>query len=249
MKKSIVNGLLVLCTLGLVAACVWSICSDIAFDSEKEEREQLVIARLMDIRNAEEQYKMTYGEYCGTIDSIIDFVKNGKTVDKIIKDGELTDAQLEAGMTERQAVAQGLIKRDTVWMSTAEKLGIKNPDSLKYVPVGRKADGKYFIAKSTFDPSKKDTVYYGVIELRKKAAFNMKTNEFDMMVEFRARLDDYMDGMNEKKIKNLKADLKKRHKNAAELMLDNEDNTEGEWYGLRMGDLEDANNKMAGNWE
>jgi hypothetical protein len=32
-------------------------------------------------------------------------------------------------------------------------------------------------------------------------------------------------------------------------MLDNEDQTEGEWYGLRMGDLEDTNNKMAGNWE
>ena len=96
MKKRIVNGLLVLCTLGLVAACVWSICSDIAFDNEKAEREKMVIARLMDIRNAEEQYKMTYGEYCGTIDSIIDFVKNGKTVDKIIKDGELTDEQLEA---------------------------------------------------------------------------------------------------------------------------------------------------------
>ena len=49
--------------------------------------------------------------------------------------------------------------------------------------------------------------------------------------------------------KNLKSDLKKRHKNRAELMLDNEDQTEGEWYGLRMGDLEDTNNKMAGNWE
>ena len=249
MKKRIVNGLLVLCTLGLVAGCVWSICSDIAFDNEKAEREKMVIARLMDIRNAEEQYKMTYGEYCGTIDSIIDFVKNGKTVDKIIKDGELTDEQLEAGMTERQAVAQGIIKRDTVWISTAQKLGIKNPDSLKYVPVGRHADGGFVVVRSTFDPSKCDTIYNGIIELRKKEVFNMKTNEFDMMVEFRARLDDYLDGMNEKKVKNLKADLKKRNKNRAELMLDNEDNTEGGWYGLRMGDLEDANNKMAGNWE
>ena len=249
MKKRIVNGLLVLCTLGLVAACVWSICSDIAFDNEKAEREKMVIACLMDIRNAEEQYKMTYGEYCGTIDSIIDFVKNGKTVDKIIKDGELTDEQLEAGMTERQAVAQGIIKRDTVWISTAQKLGIKNPDSLKYVPVGRHADGGFVVVRSTFDPSKCDTIYNGIIELRKKEVFNMKTNEFDMMVEFRARLDDYLDGMNEKKVKNLKADLKKRNKNRAELMLDHEDNTEGGWYGLRMGDLEDANNKMAGNWE
>ncbi|MBO4674039.1 MAG: hypothetical protein J5616_06795 [Bacteroidaceae bacterium] len=249
MKKSVVNGLLVVCTLGLVVACFMSIYSDIAFDEEKEAREKVVIARLMDIRNAEEQYKMTFGEYCGTIDSLIDFVKNGKTVDKIIKEGELTDDQLESGMTEREAVAKGIIKRDTVWITAAEKLGIANPDSMKYVPIGRQADGSFDVKLSKFDPSARDTVYQGIIELRKKAQFNMKSNEFDMLVEFRARLEDYMDGMSEKKIKNLKADLKKRHKNRAELMLDNEDQTEGEWYGLRIGDLEDTNNKMAGNWE
>ena len=249
MKKSVINGLLVVCTLGLVVACFMSIYSDIAFDEEKEAREKIVIARLMDIRNAEEQYKMTFGEYCGTIDSLIDFVKYGKTVDKIIKEGELTDDQLESGMTEREAVAKGIIKRDTVWITAAEKLGISNPDSMKYVPIGRKADGSFDVKLSKFDPSARDTVYQGIIELRKKAQFNMKSNEFDMLVEFRARLEDYMDGMSEKKIKNMKADLKKRHKNRAELMLDNEDQTEGEWYGLRIGDLEDTNNKMAGNWD
>jgi hypothetical protein len=249
MKKSVVNGLLVVCALGLVVACFMSIYSDIAFDDEKAAREKVVIARLMEIRDAEEQYKMTFGEYCGTIDSLIDFVKNGKTVDKIIKEGELTDDQLEAGMTEREAVAKGIIKRDTVWVTAAAKLGIANPDSMKYVPIGRKADGSFEVKLSKFDPSARDTVYQGIIELRKKAQFNMKSNEFDMLVEFRARLEDYMDGMSEKKIKNMKADLKKRHKNRAELMLDNEDQTEGEWYGLRIGDLEDTNNKMAGNWE
>ena len=249
MKKRIVNCILVLCTLGLAVACFFSIYNDIAFDEEKAAREKVVIDRLMDIRNAEEQFKMTFGEYCGTMDSLIDFVKNGKTVDKIIKDGELTDDQLEAGMTEREAVALGIIKRDTVWITAAAKLGIANPDSMKYVPVGRKADGSFTVVRSTFDPSVYDTIYQGIIELRKKAAFNMKSNEFDMMVEFRARLEDYMDGMSEKKIKNLKSDLKKRHKNRAELMLDNEDHTEGGWYGLRIGDLDDANNKMAGNWE
>ena len=218
MKKSVINGLLVVCALGLVAACFYSIYSDIAFDEEKAAREKIVIARLMDIRNAEEQY-------------------------------ELTDDQLEAGMTEREAVAKGIIKRDTVWMTAAEKLGIANPDSMKYVPIGRPADGSFFVVRSTFDPSVYDTIYQGVIELRKKAQFNMKSNEFDMLVEFRARLEDYLDGMNEKKVKSVKADLKKRHRNRAELMLDNEDQTEGEWYGLRIGDLEDTNNKMAGNWE
>ena len=35
MKKSVINGLLVVCALGLVAACFYSIYSDIAFDEEK----------------------------------------------------------------------------------------------------------------------------------------------------------------------------------------------------------------------
>ncbi len=249
MKKIVLNVILFVCTAGLLFACWTSIYSDIAFDEEKAAREKAVIARLMQIRDAEEQYKMTFGEYCGTIDSIIDFVKNGKTVDKIIKEGELTDDQLESGMTEKEAVKRGLIKRDTIWITAAEKLGISNPDSLKYLPVGRPADGSFTVYKSTFDPSVSDTVYQGVIELRKKAQFNLKSNEFDMLVEFRARLEDYMDGVSEKKIKGMKTNLKKLHKNRAELMLDNEDDTEGEWYGLRIGDLADPSNKMAGNWE
>ena len=249
MNKKIINGILAICALGLCYACYVSIYSDIAFEEEKAAREKLVIARLMQIRDAEEQYKLTFGEYCGTIDSIIDFVKNGKTVDKIIKEGVLTDDQLEAGMTEQQAVKQGLIKRDTVWVSTAEKLGISNPDSLKYVPLGRPADGTEYEYTSSYDSNEKCKVKQGMIELRKKAEFNMKSNEFDMLVEFRANMDDYLDGMDAKKIKNLKAELKKLSRNKAQLFLNNEDDMEGEWYGLRMGDLKDTGNKMAGNWE
>lgn len=248
-KKLLINSVLFLCVVGLCFAVWSSINSDIAFDEEKAVREKAVIERLLQIRDAEEQYKMTFGYYCGTIDSLIDFVKEGKTVDKIIKDGELTDDQLEAGMTEREAVRLGLIKRDTVWITAAEKLGIANPDSMKFVPVGRAYDGTFDVYTSTFDPNLRDTVYHGIIELRKKDEYNMKNEQWENLVEFRARLDDYMDGMSEKKIKNLKSTLKKTFKNRAELMMDNEDQMEGQWYGLRMGDLEDTNNKMAGNWE
>lgn len=249
MNKKVINGILAICTLGLCYACYISIYSDIAFDEEKAARENVVKAQLKKIHDAEEQYKLTYGDYCGTLDSLIDFVKNGKCVDKIIKDGVLSDDQLESGMTEKEAVRLGLIKRDTIWVSTAEKLGISNPDSLKYIPIGYKADGTTVTYKSTFDPDKSVEVKRGEIELRKKAEFNMKSQEFDMLVEFRARMDDYLDGMDPKRIKNVKSTLKSMDRNRAELMLDNEDDTEGEWYGLRMGDLKDTGNKMAGNWE
>lgn len=128
-------------------------------------------------------------------------------------------------MTEEKALEMKLpgFVRDTVWVSTAEILGIKNPDSMKYVPVGKKG---------------------ALIQMRKKPAFNLKSNEWEVLIEIRASLDDYLDGMDAKKIKNLKIDLKKAGKNRADLFEDNADDTEGNWYGLKIGDLNDPSNKM-----
>lgn len=228
MRKTI-NIILAFCAVALCFACYWSIYTDISFDEKKSDRENLVKARLLQIRDAEERFKMSGNpEYCGDIDSLIDFVKNGRAVDRIIKQGELSDDQLEAGMTEAQAIREGIIKRDTIWVSAADLLGIKNPDSLKYVPCGKEG--------ATF-------------QLRKKPTFNLKSNEFDILLEVRASLDDYLDGLDAKKVKNLKAELKKAGKNRADLFEDNADHSQGEWYGLRIGDLEDPSNKNAGNWE
>ena len=228
MKKSVINWILVVCVLGLAYACFMSIYSDIAFDKKRAEREEIVKARLWEIRTAEEQYRMVYGWYCGDLDSLIDFVKNGQMIDHVVKEGELSDDQLEAGMTEREAVQKGIIKRDTVWVSAADHLGISCPDSLRYVPIGREG---------------------AEIQLRKKDAFNMKSNEWENLIEFRASMDDYMYGVDDKRVKNLKSTLKKLHKNRADLFEDNSDDLEGEWYGLRVGDLQDTGNKMAGNWD
>lgn len=249
MNKIVTNVILAVLTLGLAWACFWSIYSDISFDEQKAEREKAVKTRLLQIKDAEELYKKTYGEYVGTLDSLIDFVKNGKAVDKIIKEGELSDDQLEAGLTEKEAVRQGIIKRDTIWVSAGEKLGISCADSLKYIPVGKVADGSTETYTSTFDAKDKIEVKVGEFELRKKAEFNMRTNEFDILLEVRARLDYYMDGFSAKRIKNLKSELKKLSKNKGELMLDNQDDLDGEWYGLRIGDLRDTGNKLAGNWD
>lgn len=229
MKKTIFNVLLVLCVLGLAGACFMSIYADISFDQQRKEREQLVIARLMQIRDAEEKFRMSHqGDFCGTIDSLIYWVENDSSINKIIKDGELTDDQLEAGMTEQEAVKLGIIRRDTVWESAAEALGIACPDSLRFVPVGKEG---------------------ALIQLRKHEAFNTKSNEFDKVLEIRASADDYLDGLNAKKVKGWKSNEKKRGKNRADLFEDNADHTQGNWYGLRIGDLEDPQNKLAGNWD
>ena len=229
MKKSIFNILLVLCVLGLAGACFMSIYADISFDQQRKEREKIVIARLMQIRDAEEKFRMSHqGEFCGTMDSLIYWVANDSSINKIIKDGELTDDQLESGMTEQEAVKLGIIRRDTIWESAADALGISDPDSLRFVPIGKEG--------ATF-------------QLRKHEAYNEKSSEFDKVLEIRACADDYLEGLNEKKINGWKSDEKKKGKNRADLFEDNTDDEKGTWYGLRVGDLKDPQNKLAGNWD
>lgn len=227
-KKKIFNWVLLVCILGLAVVCFMSIYNDIAFDAAKKERESVVVSRLMQLRDAEELFKKSHSnEYCGDIDSLVDWVRDSSAVEKIVKEGDLTDDQLEAGLTESIAVAQGIIKRDTVWVKAADYLNVTNADSLKIVPIGREG---------------------GVFEVRKDLKYNSKTQTWDQLCEIRASLDDYMDGMDEKKIKNLKNELDKRGKSRDKWGTDGEDEDD-KWYGLRVGDLQDASNKMAGNWE
>ena len=226
MKKKIFNLLLLVCVFGLAIACYLSIYSEISFTEELKSREACVQSRLLQIREAELAYKTAKRDYCGDLDSLIDWVKNGQAVKSVLKEGELTDDQLESGMTEAEAIQQGILVRDTTWIPANDTLHIKNPDSLKYIPVGNTG---------------------GKIQLRKNSLYNMRSQQEETVVEFRASLDDYSQGMSEKKIKSLKADLKKRGKNLADLQ-DFESDVE-DWYGLRMGDLLDSQNKMAGNWE
>ena len=227
-KKKIFNWVLSVCILGLAVVCFMSIYNDIAFDKAKKERESVVIARLMQLRDAEEFFKKSHaGEFCGDIDSLVDWVRDSMAVERVIKEGELTDDQLEAGMTEQQAVIEGIIKRDTIWVKASEALKVSNADSLKIIPIGREG---------------------GVFEVRKDLKYNSKSQEWDQLCEIRASLDDYMDGMDAKKLKNLKNDLEKRGKSRDKWIFGGTDDAE-QWYGLRIGDLQDSNNKMAGNWE
>lgn len=257
MKKTIVNILLAVCVLGLGYACYESIHSDISFDEEKTMREKAVIGRLLQIRDAEESFMRSHGYYCGTIDSLIDFVKNDKTVKEIREEGVVSDDQYDQiaseisaegnysedeirALVKERAVKKGIIKADTVWQSAAEVLGISNADSLRFIPIGKAG---------------------AQVQLCKDERANEKTFEMETLVEVRVALDDYMDGISPKRIKNLKSSLKKLGRNRAEFQKKEEadgkityypsveDDDEGEWYGLRIGDLNDASNKMAGNWE
>ena len=122
--------------------CFESIMTPIRFNDVRDAREKVVVDRLKDIREAEKEYRKIKGHYTADFDSLIQFVKNEKDV-VVRKEGELTDKQLEEGLTEKKAVALGLIRRDTSYVSIQEKLfGADFPvDSLRYIPF---SNGKEF---------------------------------------------------------------------------------------------------------
>lgn len=119
----------------LVYMCYRSIMTPKEFDAEKDLRESAIKARLIDIRKAQIEYKNAYKTHAGSFADLIKFLKDDK-LPFLIKEGVLTDEQLEKGMTEKEAVKKGLIRRDTVWVIAKDTLfgANYNVDDLKMVP-------------------------------------------------------------------------------------------------------------------
>lgn len=133
MKKAIQFGLLfVILLLGYLIYN--SINEPIEYEQQFNKRNTAVVNRLKLIRDAEVAYKSIHDKYTGSFDTLIDFVKNGQL--KMLRmEGSLTDSMLQAGMTEKDALSAGIIKRDTVYLAVKDSICRNlNPDSLRRVP-------------------------------------------------------------------------------------------------------------------
>lgn len=127
--------LLAVAVVLLAYMCYRSIMGPIEFKDEKDRRENLIKARLIDIRKAQIEYKNIHKVHAANFDELSKFLKDEK-LPFLIKEGVLTDEQLEKGMTEKEAVKKGLIRRDTVWVTAVDTLFGKgyNVDDLRNVP-------------------------------------------------------------------------------------------------------------------
>lgn len=227
--KTVINLVLAACAISLVYICYGSIMGPINFDETKKAREKEIIARLIDIRKAQQEYRTLHqGAYTDNFDSLIDFVKTAK-LPFIMKVGTLTDDQLNNGMTEKKAMdiinkakrtnkwdeveKEGLqnFRRDTMWVAVMDTIFAKgfNPDSLPYVPYGNGAKFELAI--------RKDTTKAGA-----------PLNLFQAQVAY----DVYLGDLNHQELVNLK-DVQTKL---------------GKYCGLKVGDIEQPNNS-AGNWE
>lgn len=127
--------LLAVAVVLLAYMCYRSIMGSIEFKDERDRRENLIKARLIDIRKAQIEYKNIHKVHAANFDELSKFLKDEK-LPFLIKEGVLTDEQLEKGMTEKEAVKKGLIRRDTVWVTAVDTLFGKgyNVDDLRNVP-------------------------------------------------------------------------------------------------------------------
>lgn len=134
--KTVIQVVLIAIVVALSYWLYTSVEKPLDFEKEKKDRYEATIARLKDIRKAELAYKDVHGKFTGSWDTLINFVKTGK-IPLVRKIGMLTDSMIEAGWTEKQALKEGKIIRDTVRVNVLDTIfgkGYKIED-IKFVPV------------------------------------------------------------------------------------------------------------------
>lgn len=134
--KTVIQIVLIAIVVALSYWLYTSVEKPLDFEKEKKDRYEATIARLKDIRKAELAYKDVHGKFTGSWDTLINFVKTGK-IPLVRKIGMLTDSMIEAGWTEKQALKEGKIIRDTVRVSVLDTIFGKGYkiDEIKFVPV------------------------------------------------------------------------------------------------------------------
>lgn len=227
--KTVINIVLIACVCVLAYICYGSIMGPIEFEQAQKAREKKVIARLIDIRKAQLEYRNQHqGRYTASFDTLIDFVKTQK-IPFVAKEGVLSDAQLENGLTEKKAMAlinkakktgnwkdvekEGLMgfKRDTMWVSVMDTIYPKgfNADSMRFVPFG---EGKVFEMATKNDTTKSGAPIY--------------------LFEAKTPYEVYLNGLDRQEIINLIDYANKLSR----------------YPGLQVGSIDTPNNN-AGNWE
>ena len=226
--KTTIKVLLGVAIAALTYFCIMSIVTPIQYGIEKDKRDKEVIQRLIDLREAQIEYKSQKGAYTTGIDTLITFLKNNKKK-VVVKEGVLTDKQLEAGLTEAKASAivrrgnkkeileNGLtgFRRDTTYQNLiaalyGERFTKETIDEIQYIPYSDKV----------------------VFEVELNNNYLSSNDIWIPLCEIRAPYKSYLMDINRQETLNA-IDLQKKL---------------NKYPGLKVGSVEEPNN-FAGNWE
>lgn len=143
----LIQTILVLGILVLVVFIFRSIMRPEKFRTMAEERKEVVIEKLKDIRTAQIAYKNVKGSYAQNFDLLIDFLENGK-MPIVAKIGIVPDT-----LTEAQALKAGIVKRDTVLVDALTEVFKDKPNvdikNLSIIPFSN--NEKFFMDADTIE--------------------------------------------------------------------------------------------------
>lgn len=207
--KTIIKILLV-ASIGLLSyMCVMSIVTPIKFDETKTAREKVIIQRLIDIRTAEVEFKNQKGVYTDSFPELFNFLKTAKKK-TVLKEGSLSDKQLEAGLTEAAAarivrkgnkaeiIANGLenFRRDTAYLNMIEsifpeKYTLETIEQLAEIPFSNnekftlKVNNEYYNATNIKIPLFEATASYSTY------LYDLNRQEMLNVIDLQKKLEKY----------------------------------------------------------
>ncbi|MEE0860957.1 MAG: hypothetical protein UIC49_05805 [Paludibacteraceae bacterium] len=230
--------------------CIMSVVTPIQFEEARIERESAVISNLVDLRTAELEYHHQKGCFTASYDTLLHFLKNAPKKE-LLKEGSLTDKQLEAGMTEKKAVK--IINEAK--KKALRKNNFEDNDALyAYIwanDADVKANGLQGFRRDTIESNMLQALYKGKydettidgivsIPYSNGLQFEIEVNNGYKtsqgipvpLFEARAPFESYLGDLNKQELVNL---------------IDREQKLD-HYAGLKVGDIYAPNNN-AGNWE
>jgi hypothetical protein len=148
--KTVIQILLSIIIIFLGYSVFESIMKPIRFNNEKDLRERIAIAKLIEIREAQKAFKDINLRYTSDFDSLINFVKRDSF--KVIKSigmipEALIDSMKDLNKAKAIAMKRGIISREESKVAVIDSIFGKNfnVDSLRYVPF---TDGLSFNMKA-----------------------------------------------------------------------------------------------------
>ena len=231
MRKLLTYFILPLCILALAFLLYRSINEPVKFNKERDQRLNVGIERLKDIRTLQVTYKDTYGHYAPVMDSLIDFYKNGK-ITIIRQIGSEDDSTM---VLHTEAVKKSLrnLKGDKLMEKLYEMYENGDDKLIIRIPQQTAVKDTIFHNRPNFKVedlryipfSEGDTV---IMKSIVKQVSGVDVPLFEAQMPYWSILK----GMDHQQIVNLVA----------------EKEDTGRYAGLMVGSIENANNN-AGNWE
>ena len=251
MKRIIICSLLGIAACVLAYFCVMSVVTPIRFEENRQARETQVVKHLIALRTAEVEFHHVNGRYTANLDSLVLFLRNVPKKE-VMKEGSLTDKQLESGLTEHKAVK--IIDQAKAKAKRSKKVFANDDELYAYIWENDKD-----VKNNSLQGFRRDTIYKNMIETLYKGEYNAENianiivipfsngqrfevevnNDYTTsqgirvpLMEARAHFKTYLSDLNEQELVNL---------------IDKETKLD-HYPGLKVGDIYAPNNN-AGNWE